>query len=349
MFKFFLVVASFFSMTGAQSSLRGSSALTSPAFIDSLDERLQFYKFQDRFKKFYETEEEEESRFQIFRENLRDIILHNLDNNKTFTKGINQFTDLSAQEFKEFVQRGFKREPLGSYGCKPFSSSASGAPASIDWRNKGVVNPVRDQGQCGSCWAFATTANAESVWAISKGKLMDLSEQYLVDCASGVGYFNLGCNGGMPDSAFKYMINNGQCSESSYPYVSGSTKTAGTCHSCSSVASFTSCYDVAPKDQVSLKAAVSKQPVVIAIEADTRYFQSYSGGILTDATKCGTNLDHAVEIVGYGEENGIKFWNVRNSWSASWGENGYVRIQRSDSTNDIGVCGVAAEPSYIVV
>ena len=272
-----------------------------------------------------------------------------MDNNKTFTKGVNQFTDMTPEEFKEYVQRGFKRESLGSYGCKAFSSNAAGAPTSVDWRNKGVVNAVRDQGQCGSCWAFATTANAESVWAISKGKLMDFSEQYLVDCATGAGYFNLGCNGGMPDSAFKYMINNGQCSESSYPYVSGTTKTAGTCHTCSYVATFTSCYDVAPKDQVSLKAAVSKQPVVIAIEADTRYFQSYSGGILTDAAKCGTTLDHAVEIVGYGEENGIKFWNVRNSWSATWGEKGYVRIQRSDSTNDIGVCGIAAEPSYIVV
>jgi C1A family cysteine protease len=98
-----------------------------------------------------------------------------------------------------------------------------------------------------------------------------------------------------------------------------------------------------------LKAAVAKQPVVIAIEADTKYFQSYSSGILTDAAKCGTNLDHAVEIIGYGTENGIDYWKVRNSWSTSWGEAGYVRILRSSSTNDIGVCGIAAEPSYISV
>jgi C1A family cysteine protease len=211
------------------------------------------------------------------------------------------------------------------------------------------VNPVRDQGQCGSCWAFATTANAESVWAISSGQLLDLSEEFLVDCASGVGYYNMGCNGGQPDSAFKYMINNGQCSESSYPYKAGTTKTAGSCQKCTAApVRFSGCYDVAPNDQVSLMAAVSKQPVVIAIEADTRYFQSYSGGIL-DSTACGTNLDHAVEIVSYGSENGIDYWTVRNSWSSSWGENGYVRIKKSSSTNDIGICGLAAEPSFLVV
>ena len=171
MYKLFLIVASFFSANANDYSLRGSSynAIVESDFFNELDERLQFYKFQDRFKKFYDTEEEEEGRFHVFRENLRDIILHNLDNNKTFTKGINQFTDMTPQEFKDFVQRGFKREVLGSYGCKAFSSGGTGLPASIDWRSKGVVSAVRDQGQCGSCWAFATTANAESVWAITKG------------------------------------------------------------------------------------------------------------------------------------------------------------------------------------
>jgi cathepsin L len=221
----------------------------------------------------------------------------------------------------------------------------------VDWSSTaGIVNPVRDQGQCGSCWAFATTANAESVWALFSGKLLDLSEEFLVDCATGVGYFNMGCNGGNPDSAFKYMINKGQCSESSYPYTSGVTKTAGECQKCTSAGvKFSSCSDVTPNDQLALKAAVAKQPVVIAIEADTRYFQSYSSGVLTDGVKCGTNLDHAVEIVGYGSENGIDYWKVRNSWGTSWGLNGYVLIQRSSSANDIGVCGIAAEPSFLVV
>jgi cathepsin L len=344
MFRLLFVFASFFATVSSQ-SLRKRELTT---FLTEGDEWKQFSNFQERFSKRYESFGEMETRFQIFRSNLRSIILHNLDHTQNFTMGINQFTDLTPQEFKDQYVGGLRAE-VGSYGCKSFSSGASGAPSSIDWRQKGVVNPVRDQGQCGSCWAFATTANAESVWAISSGQLLDLSEEFLVDCASGAGYFNMGCNGGQPDSAFKYMINTGQCTESSYPYKAGTTKTAGTCQKCTATpVHFSSCYDVAPKDQVSLKVAVSKQPVVIAIEADTRYFQSYSGGIL-DSTACGTNLDHAVEIVGYGSENGVDYWTVRNSWSSSWGENGYVRIKKSSSTNDIGICGLAAEPSFLVV
>ena len=347
MYKLFFLLTSFLTVFASENSLRGA---TIASFLDDSDEWKQFSNFQDRFSKKYETLQDLESRFQVFRTNLRNIIIHNLDHSQNFTMGINQFTDLTPEEFKAQYVNGGSRNNLGSFGCKSFSSNAAGVPASLDWTTKGVVNPVRDQGQCGSCWAFATTANAESVWAISKGQLLDLSEEFLVDCATGAGYFNMGCNGGQPDSALKYMINNGQCSEASYPYTSGVTKTAGSCQKCTSAGvKFSSCSDVTPKDQVALKGALAISPVVIAIEADTKYFQSYSSGILTDGIKCGTNLDHAVEIIGYGTENGIDYWKVRNSWSSTWGEQGYVRIQRSDSTNDIGVCGVAAEPSFISV
>lgn len=345
MFKFFLLLAAFCNICGAD-SLRKTEFT---AFLNDNDEWKQFSNFQERFSRSYENIQELETRFQIYRSNLRSIILHNLDHRQNFTMGINQFSDLTPQEFKDQYVNGGSKQNLGSFGCKSFSSNAAGAPVSIDWTTKGVVNPVRDQGQCGSCWAFATTANAESVWAISTGKLLDLSEEYLVDCATGVGYFNMGCNGGQPDSALKYMINNGQCSEVSYPYTSGVTKTAGPCQKCTSVGvKFSSCSDVTPKDQVSLKAALAIGPVVIAIEADTRYFQSYSSGIL-DSTSCGTTLDHAVEIIGYGSENGVDYWKVRNSWSSAWGENGYVRIKKTSSTNDIGICGIAAEPSFLSV
>ena len=345
LFKAFLLISSVFCFLNANVNLRKRELSN---FLTNDDEWHQFKGFQERFGKRYETVQEMESRFQIFRSNLRSIILHNLDLNQNFTMGVNPFTDLTPQEFKEMYIGGFKTN-VGSFGCKSFSSSASGVPASIDWRQKGAVNPVKDQGQCGSCWAFATTANAESVWAISKGQLLDLSEEFLVDCASGAGYYNMGCNGGQPDSALKYMINNGQCTEASYPYTSGVTKTAGPCQKCTSAGvKFSSCSDVTPKDQVALKGAVAISPVVIAIEADTRYFQSYTSGIL-DSTACGTSLDHAVEIVGYGTENGMDYWKVRNSWSSSWGEGGYVRIKKSSSTNDIGICGIAAEPSFLSV
>jgi C1A family cysteine protease len=306
----------------------------------------QFTHFQERFNKFYSNLEELETRFDIFKTNLKTILNHNMDNIKqNFTMGINQFTDLTPEEFKTQYASGYK--PLESFGCTPFTSHSDNLPASVDWTTTGKVNPIRDQGQCGSCWAFAATANAETAWAIATNQLLDLSEQYLVDCATGIGYFNMGCNGGQPDSALKYMINDGQCSETSYPY----TQKQGTCNPCAQKAKveFSGCFDVTPNDQKALKTATAQNPVVVAIEADTRYFQSYSGGILTDGLKCGTKLDHAVEIVGYGRENGIDYWKVRNSWSSTWGEQGYFRIQRTDSVNDPGVCGIAMEPSFIFI
>lgn len=321
--------------------LRGRDLTT---FLTEADEWNQFSLFQERFSKKYLTMEETEHRFQIFRENLRNIILHNLDHTQNFTMGVNLFSDLTPQEFKDQYVGGLRAE-VGSYGCKSFSSGASGAPAAIDWRQKGAVTSVKDQGQCGSCWTFSATGAVEGVWAISTGKLIDLSEQELVDCATGVSYHSHSCNGGQMDGAFKFIIEHGQCADSAYPYTSGVTKTAGKCQTCSAVAHISACSDVKPNDQISLKAAVAQQPVAVAISADTKLFQSYSSGVITSPS-CYTSLDHGVLIVGYGTENGQDYWLVKNSWSASWGDNGYVKIARSSSTNDQGVCGIAMDPSF---
>ncbi len=335
----FLFVASFFAVTNAD-NLRGRE-LTS--FLDENDEWKQFTHFQDRFSKKYENIEELQTRFQIFRHNLRNIVIHNLDQTQNFTMGVNQFTDLTPEEFKSQWVGGLKTQ-VGSYGCKTFTSSASGAPATVDWRNKGAVTSVKDQGQCGSCWTFSATGAIEGAWAISTGQLVDLSEQELVDCATGISYGSHGCNGGQMEGAFKFVIANGQCTLASYPY----TAKDGTCQKCTAVAHISYCSDVKPNDQVSMKAAVAQQPVAVAIEADTRYFQSYSSGILTSSS-CGTSLDHGVLTVGYGEENGQKYWLVKNSWGTSWGDMGYVKIARSDSTNDPGICGIAMDPSFPTV
>ena len=313
----------------------------------------QFKDFQITYNKYY-TNKDFMTRFEIFKSNFELIQKHNMDTTQTFRMAINEFTDLSPSEFKQ-IYVGKTYLSTTDYGCLPanLTNDASNTSfnmdiESFDWRDYNVVNPVKNQGQCGSCWAFATTANAESVWAIHKSELFTLSEQYVVDCAFGPQYLNMGCYGGNMDSAFKFMIQNRQCLDAEYPYVSGQTERKGKCHSCEEITQFNKCFDVEPRNQLALKAAVMLNPVVIGIEADTYYFQSYSSGILTSPL-CGDTIDHAVEIVGFGIDNGTKYWSVRNSWGPGWGEGGYFRILRTDSQDDAGICGLALEPSYIAV
>jgi len=302
----------------------------------------RFTAFLEKFNKKYESLKEFEERFSIFKDNVETIIQHNAVKGGNFTMAINQFTDLTPSEFKEKYVGGYKS--LEKSVCRGFvnTETITSFPKSIDWRENGAVTPVKDQGQCGSCWAFSTTGAVEGAWAIKTGKLVSLSEQQLVDCSKKYG--NFGCNGGLMDNAFTYIIDNGICQENSYVY----TASSGSCQQCTSVASLSECKDVLQNDQIGLMAAVAKGPVSIAIEADTRIFQSYSGGVITSSS-CGTNLDHGVLIVGYGLENGIEYWLVKNSWGTTWGDNGYVKIARSESENDPGICGVAMQPSFPIV
>jgi C1A family cysteine protease len=302
-----------------------------------------FESFMDRFEKKYSSLEDLENRFKIFRENFKKISDHNAGSHN-YTLEINAFTDLTESEFKEKYVGGYaKTDDLSKASCVLFSGTGASSPSSIDWREKNAVTAVKDQGQCGSCWSFSATGAMEGAWALKTGKLVCLSEQQLVDCSKKYG--NLGCKGGLMDNAFLYAIDNGMCSESEYAYKG----VGGSCSSCSPIVSMGSCADVQSNNQLALKEAVGfKGPVSIAIEADTRIFQMYSSGVITGSA-CGTKLDHGVLIVGYGLENGIKYWLVKNSWSQAWGDGGYVKIERSDSDSDPGVCGIAMQPSFPII
>jgi len=216
------------------------------------------------------------------------------------------------------------------------------ADKSLDWRTKGGVNAVKNQQQCGSCWAFSATGSMEGLSRTmdgkDTGKLLNLSEQQLVDCSQAQG--NQGCNGGLMDNAFQFVIaNGGICDEKSYPYVAQDQTCQTTCKPVFNIKGFT---DVTPGSEDQLMSASTKTPVSIAIEADQQVFQFYSGGVLDDAS-CGTQLDHGVLVVGYGNAASDQkpYWIVKNSWGAQWGEKGYIRMVRGKNQ-----CGLSAEPSY---
>jgi C1A family cysteine protease len=282
--------------------------------------------------------------------------------NLTYKLGHNVYSGHSYEEFSELM--GFKnnREKPNLRGSSQLNIvfEFEALPTSVDWRTKGVVNNVKDQGQCGSCWAFSSISALESAVAIKTGILNVLSEQELVDCDNYKnGGSDHGCNGGLMDNAFSWIgKQNGVCSSASYPYVSGTTKSAGTCQmsSCKVVPNtdVIKFVDVQRNSDNALMTALAMQPVSVAIEADQRAFQLYSSGVFTST--CGTTLDHGVILVGYGSLNGIDHYILRNSWSSSWGVGGYMYLGRGNDpatgkpyNNGAGQCGVLGEASYPVV
>jgi len=282
-----------------------------------------WHHWKKRHGKSYSTKEEHDKRLNIFHQNFHKVVNHNLKSDKKFSMGFNKFMDMTHHEFKSTYLGTFKKT---SPGPKIAYLDTSKLADSVDWRTHGAVSPIKDQGQCGSCWAFSTTGSVESLNYLKTGKMELYSEQQLVDCSKSYG--DMGCNGGLMDYAFDYIHDHGITTENKYPYHASDQ----TCSTNKGAHTISGHVDVPAGDTAQLAAAVNQQPVSIAVDAEQ--WQFYNGGILDN---CGDSLDHGVLLVGYTKDA----WIVKNSWSESWGENGYIRLARPGNT-----CGLADSASY---
>ena len=281
--------------------------------------------------------------------------------NLSYTLGHNAFSGMSSVEFAEHMHFGLNREILETTGLRGFSETLDTdfAEASVDWRTQGVVSPIQDQGQAGTCYSFGTSCAVETALAIKTGILTKLSEQQIVDCSTiKNGGPNMGVNGGQIAPTLEWIGKvGGLCTEQAYPYVSGTTKVTGTCQkTCSKVSgsAVQSVVNVKPKSDADMMTALSKTVVSIGIQADESTFQLYKSGVFTG--KCGSSLDHAVALTGYGSQNGLDYYILRNSWGQSWGQSGYMLIGKGNDpatgkpyNNGAGQCGLLMEGSYPVV
>jgi C1A family cysteine protease len=279
--------------------------------------------------KIYSSPAEKNYRRNVFAFNVEKVAqMNKVHSHKS---ALNRFADLTEEEF---VAKYTGLRYTGNEERKVAKTTVSlGQQSAIDWRTKGAVNPVKDQGQCGSCWAFSATAAIEGAVFIKSKQLWNLAEQQMVDCGASTG--NYGCNGGWMDYAFQYIINaGGQAQTNDYPY----TARDGNCKFAQSMAKakIANFNDVGKNDCRGLLSAIAQAPISVAIAANAIMF--YSSGIFNN-TACGTSLNHGVTAVGFGTDSGQNYYIVRNSWGSSWGEAGYIRMSR-DVQSDTGICGI---------
>lgn len=306
--------------------------------------------FKEEHGRTYEVEEEAE-RKKVFAENVKKIEIHNYLHSKglkSYTLGINQFADMTTSEFRTLMNGYRKRtnatvDPVHRAATYLSPNIPVKLPDSVDWRTKGYVTPVKDQGHCGSCWSFSSTGALEGQHFRKTGNLVSLSEQNLVDCSASFG--NHGCEGGLMDNAFTYIKSNGGIdTEVSYPYEAKDDKCRY--NPGSSGATDAGFVDIDAGDESKLQEALATVgPVSVAIDASHTSFQLYRSGVYDEPDCSPDNLDHGVLAVGYGTQDGQDYWIVKNSWSAKWGESGYIKMSRNKSNQ----CGIASAASYPLV
>jgi len=289
------------------------------------------------------TAEEFQNRYIIFKDNMDFVASWNAAGDSETVLGLNKFADMTNDEYRNTLL-GFK--PKGKPAVLEPSSPVVGKihiglPLSVDWRLNGSVTPVKDQGQCGGCWAFSAVGSVEAAHYKAKGNLVSLSEQNLIDCSDAEG--NKGCGGGEMDDAFKYIIkNNGIDTESSYPYHAKNEKCA---FSAANVGATISAYkDVLKDSETELTNAIATVgPVSVAIDASHKSFQLYTSGVYYEKKCSSKKLDHGVLAVGYAvDKAGLDYYIVKNSWGADWGQSGYIWMSRNKNNN----CGIATSASY---
>jgi cathepsin L len=308
----------------------------------ALDYDAEFDMFKLKYSKSYSTPQEEEYRFQVFADNLKFVSEWDAEA-RGFEVGINKFADLSN---KEFVSLYNGLNITATYDAVIERIDAPRIQGDVvNWVNKGAVTGVKNQGQCGSCWSFSTTGSVEGAHFLKTGSLVSLSEQNLVDCSTAEG--NDGCNGGLMDDAFQYIIkNHGIDTEASYPYRATGPN-ACQFKAADVGATITSFHDVMRGSESDLQSSVDKQPVSVAIDAGHNSFQLYKSGVYYETACSTTQLDHGVLAVGYGTQGSTQYFKVKNSWGASWGESGYIRLARGQQYNGgAGQCGIYSDPSY---
>ena len=297
----------------------------------------QFQRFVKKYHKRYSSVNEFLARFEVFKRNT----MAAFESNESYQTGITKFSDLTYQEFaKIYLNLNYNALAVANFNPTIVKAS-NAAPDAYDWRDQGYVSHVKDQGSCGSCWAFSTVANLEGQYYKGKGTMVTLSEQMLVDCDT----YDSACNGGLMEYAFTWLQENGGImTDADYPY----TGYKGTCQADPSkyvdmtitgykkLGSSTSTWSPVDEDEIK-EFLYETGPLAVALNANP--LQTYTGGILDKtSSQCPTSgMNHAVTMVGYGHDDASDkdYWIIKNSWGASWGEQGYFRIRRGN-----GTCGI---------